>query len=294
MAKFITTKYGTKINVEGLSPEQVAKVRSTAEDKGAYGAKGAALANQFRKKNKKNPVETTPTVSDPSKADPTVEDAGTKGTGDTYKTVDSFLESVFSDFKDLDLSGAPKILSSDDFGAARQSVYDSVYASNTKNLDRDRQRDLEATKQELANRGIPINFGGDDLYSKSVGSVNERYDQRDLDARNAANMQADQSLSTMANVNNTAYNAFMNTATSEFESQLATAAAASGALETLIKKYGLDEQSAQARLDRKMTEKIEKMKNKTNMAAIKARGAGGNSSSDSGIIIGGNAPGFNV
>lgn len=51
MGRSITTRYGTRINVEGLSPEQVAKVRSTAEDKGAYGAKGAALAQNFRQRN---------------------------------------------------------------------------------------------------------------------------------------------------------------------------------------------------------------------------------------------------
>lgn len=50
-AQFITTKYGTKINVTGLTPEQVTKVRTTAEANGAYGAKGAALASTFQKKN---------------------------------------------------------------------------------------------------------------------------------------------------------------------------------------------------------------------------------------------------
>lgn len=52
--KTITTKYGTRIDVTGLTPEQVARVRSVAEDKGAYGGKGAALAKQLQDQNKKS------------------------------------------------------------------------------------------------------------------------------------------------------------------------------------------------------------------------------------------------
>lgn len=60
--RFITTKYGTKINVTGLSTEQIAKVRSIAEDNGAYGAKGAALAKQLQQRNTapKQPGSTAP------------------------------------------------------------------------------------------------------------------------------------------------------------------------------------------------------------------------------------------
>lgn len=47
----ITTKYGTKINVTGLTPEQIKKVRTMSEANGAYGAKGAALAQSFQKTN---------------------------------------------------------------------------------------------------------------------------------------------------------------------------------------------------------------------------------------------------
>ena len=51
--KSITTKYGTKIDVTGLDAKQVEQVRSMAEDKGAYGAKGAALAKQLQEQSKK-------------------------------------------------------------------------------------------------------------------------------------------------------------------------------------------------------------------------------------------------
>ena len=46
--KYITTKFGVKIDVTGLSSEQVAKVRSAAEAKGNNGAKGASLAKQIQ------------------------------------------------------------------------------------------------------------------------------------------------------------------------------------------------------------------------------------------------------
>jgi hypothetical protein len=223
-------------------------------------------------------------------------DLGTTGMGNSATSVDNFLEGIFSNFKPLDLSGAPKILGAEDLASSRQSVYDSLYRSNTQNLARDKQRELEDQKQELANRGIPINFSSDgsDLYSRSINSIGERYDARDQAARDAANIAADQSLATQAGVNKTAYDSFMEGAKGTFESQLQSAAAGSDVLKTLMTKYGLDQQSAQAILDRKMQEKIAKMQSDTTKYIANKKTSGGSGSQDTGAIIGGDAPGFQI
>jgi hypothetical protein len=224
-------------------------------------------------------------------------DPGTTGMGNSATSVDNFLEGIFSNFKPLDLSGAPKILGAEDLAGSRQSVYDSLYRQSTQNFARDKQRELEDQKQELSNRGIPINFSSDgsDLYSRSINSIGERYDARDQAARDAANIGADQSLATQAGVNKTAYDSFMEGAKGTFESQLQSAASASDALQTLMTKYGLDQQSAQAILDRKMNEKIAKMQSDTTKYVANKKGGGGRGGSqDTGPLIAGAAPGFDV
>jgi hypothetical protein len=173
--------------------------------------------------------------------------------------------------------------------AARQSVYDSTYQAGIKNLDRDKARDMEATKQELAERGIPINFSADgsDLYSRSTNSITERYDQRDADARAAANNSADAALATKVSTNNANRDSFINSALSQYKSQLDTAVTASGALQTLMTKYGIDQQTAQNLLKIKSDEKISK-------AQIAAKGSGGGGGGGGGgglnVVIGGAAP----
>jgi hypothetical protein len=279
MPKFLTTAYGTKINTAGLTPEQIARVRATAEDNGAYGAKGAALANQLRKRTGATPGA--------GKQQPAAQDPGTKGLGDTATTIDDFLEGIFKDLKPLDLSGAPKILSADDLAASRQGVYNSIYQQNTQDLQQNRQRDLEQQKQELANRGIPLNFGGEDLYSKSIADVNKRYDTMDLNARNMANVGADQSLVAQSQVNKTAQDAFLSNATEQFNSQLNAASVGGNVLQTLMQKFGISREEAQAALDRKSREKIARI-------GAARSGGGGGGTTDTGPIIGGAAPGFGV
>lgn len=278
MANSITTKYGTKINTAGLTPEQIARVRATAEDNGAYGAKGTALANQLRKRAGATPGAT------PGQ-DNRAQDPGTKGLGDTATTVDDFLEGLFKGMKPLDLSGAPKILGAEDLAASRQGVYNSIYQQNTQDLQQNRERDLEQQKQELANRGIPLNFGGEDLYSRSVADVNKRYDTLDLNARNAANVGADQSLVAQASVNKTAQDAFLANATEQFNSQLNAATTGGNVLQTLMQKFGISREEAQAALERKSREKIARI------GAARSGGSGG-APADTGPIIGGDAPGL--
>ena len=289
MAKTIVTKYGTKINIEGLTPEQVTKVKNTAEANGAYGARGTALANTLRKRN--NAAATTATTAtngtvQTGGSDPNMDntqgntDVGTTGLGNTGTTIDNFLEGIFSDLKPLDTSGAPQILTAEDLAAQRQTTQDALYRQNTKDLERNRQRDLEAQKQELANRGIPLNFAGDEnnpnnLYARSIGDVNSRYDTLDNQARDAAITGADQRMSAEAGVNKTAYDAFMTNAQANFQSQLDAAAAGSNALQVLMSRYGLTQEAAQRELDRKMQERIARLNASTSRYVANRAHSGG-------------------
>lgn len=294
--KKITTKYGTSINVDGLTPEEIERVRSIAEDKGAYGAKGQALADTLRRKKKKA-GETTPETPapeegprDPAQADPEKEDPGTEGTGDTYAAADSFLEGLFKDFKQLDLSGAPKVLTDNDLLATRQGAYQSIYDTATKDLEKRKAQDLEAQKQELANRGIPFDPANpESLYGRTIGDVQNRYDTLYQDAMNQANLGADTRLQALVNANTAASDAFMNQAKSQYQSQIDAILASSNALQTLMEKYGIDEAKARQIIENKSREK---------MAKIAARGSGGGGGGgggeDTGPIIGGTASGFGV
>lgn len=293
MANTITTKYGTKINVDGLTPEQIDRVRAIAEKGGAYGGRGAALADQFRKQgggeiSTGQPQRPGKKVRDPSVVNPKKEDPGTQGLGDTGATLDSFLEGIFKNMQPLDLSGAPSILGANDLEGARTQAYESLYALNTRNLERNKARELEDQKQELANRGIPYTPGdAESAYGKAIGGINERYDAEFQDAQNRAIAGAADYASNLAGINKTAQDAFMQQAMGQFQSQLDAASAGGNILNVLMSKYGVDQQTAQEALNRKMQEKIARIS-----ASRKSGGGGGDGGSD--IIIGGEAPGFGV
>lgn len=337
MAKFITTKYGTKINVEGLTPEQIARVRAIAENKGAYGAKGAALAKELQKKvaappatggpatdggaGGQEPQAETPTDAQAGLTprqeqrlawllknrpkDPQIAklqaiknkvaqnpgggadaDPGTTGLGDTGTTIDNFIDGVFKDLKPLDLTGTPKILGADDLQAERQSVYDSVYRQSTKDFERQKQLRMEETKQELAQRGIPIGFGDDNLYGQAIGDIERDFDAKYQAAMDSANVQADQSLATLSGVNNQNRDSFMKAAMAQYQAQLDAASAGGSILSVLMQKYGIDKDEAQKILDRELTKKIAKDDYNAKMAAVNKSGGGGGG--------GGGGDGFNI
>lgn len=250
MAKFYTSKFGTKINIEGLSPEQIQKVKGFADQK--YGDKATVMANTFRKNMGPQAQTGGPATDVPRAQNPNKTKKGQAGSnlGALGKTgVDNFLEGIFQNIQPPDISGAPKILTGDDLAASRQSVYDSIYNQNTKNLERNQQRELEQERQMLAERGIPLNAGGEDLYSKTIGGVKERYDSLYNDAANQANIGADQSLAVQAGVNKTAHDAFMEEATNKFNAQLDAATVGGDILKTLIQNYGLTREEAIAKRD---------------------------------------------
>ena len=312
--KTIKTKYGTVINVEGLTDEQIKKVRSIAEDKGAYGTKGAALAKELQGKNKKKQEQPAPNPDPNPNPNPDaggadkgpgagpiekkLGDLGVKkdGTIDGAKAGDVLVTAENSDASrtfnmnnpgrqrdafgnekivtidpktgevstevqlgrtgsaavnyvdgsitnadragdvnldneigkvnknTMDLSGAPRILESNDVRTEAQKVGDANYKYLTRNFERDKRRELEATKQELANRGIPIDFGNSDsMWNKAVGSIDQKFTDADLAASNQALMSRDQSMTTLAGVQTGARDAFVKSAQAEFDATNTTA-----------------------------------------------------------------------
>lgn len=374
--KSITTKYGTKINVEGLTPEQIEKVRKTAEDKGAYGDKGKALADEMRKRNNSKrdpapgkdpgqkpdsgPQKDPPTVVvspiepvnlgikpgvgtiDPAKATIAISGAEELDSTRTFNmqnpgeqtdalgnkkiiTRDPVTGMVTTKVESgalaneakgilggalenlgvkgtLNLSSAPSILETGDVRSEAQKVGDANYAYLTRNVERDKRREIEAAKQELANRGIPIDYGNpDSMWNKAIGAINQRYDDLDLTASQQAIIGRDASTGALISGQNVARDAFLKSAGMEADnarSQVTAALAATGAtagdftpyaggsvdqsgvLQGLLGKIS-DAELAKYGIDKDYAAKLR---------AIAKGGGGGGGNTGGGFAIGGVAP----
>lgn len=239
----IKTKYGTVINTTGLSPEQIAKVRQTAEGNGAYGSKGAALADSLRKKNARTTAPTTPPAATPETpmADP---NAGINPETGQVNPEDLFA-SARANWND------------DRAKALRDQGQQAAYDFNTRNYATDKARELEDAKQEAANRGLPYDPANPESgYGQLVGSVDRKYTQLDQDAKNQAILQGNQLYQTETQANTSSFDSFMN--------------AALGMSQADLNKYGLDQQ--------KYLE-LKKIK-AAREAARAARGGGGSGGGD--------------
>ena len=205
------------------------------------------------------------------------------GTKYGRESVDAFLDNIFDNFKPLDLSGAPKIMGAGDLEQFRQENQDALYNEETKYLDRDRMRSLEEAKQEMANRGIPYDPAAaadpntNNLYGRTIGSIDESFMDQKRQALDRARKAADERMATQAGVNKTAYDAFMNSAVSQYQSQLDAANTGNQLINTLVNEHGLTREEAMQRLKIKSDEKIARM-----VAANKGGGSGGSGSSSSG------------
>lgn len=226
------------------------------------------------------PPGATPPGGTPPPGEPTV-----PGSGATGESLDAFLANIFENFKPWDDSGAPKVYTAAELDAMRAETQDSLYREETKYLERDRARALEESKQELANRGIPYDPAAaqdpnsKSLYGRTIGGIEENFRTQDQSARDRARAGADARLETVAGVNRSAHDAWVNAATAGYNSQLDALNAGGNLLNTLITKYGMTREEAQRELDRQLQRKIEKEKNRTaiNIANIGARSSGGGS-----------------
>lgn len=290
MANTITTKYGTKINVTGLTPEQVKKVRSIAEDNGAYGSKGAALADQLRKQASKAPTSgaapapatgggtlvpapgqapgvppgTTPTppvapgaIAPPTPQPPLPNDSlgGFNQAGGAFQDPTG----IFNQ--------APKVPGSADLAGDINKVRDANYQYLSRDFAANKQQEMENAKQELANRGIPFDPNPNSLYGRTMKQLEQKYGDLDMQARQQAIIGGDQTFSTQVGAAKTANDAFYQ--------------GVFGITDAELNKYNIDENT------RATLKKIaaDRASQKEQIAR-----SGGGGTTDNGPIIGGIAP----
>lgn len=202
--------------------------------------------------------------------------AGAPATDEPFdqESIEKFLDGILDGFKPLDLSGAPKLLGDGDLEKLRQENQDALYAEDARFLDRNRARDLEEKKQELADRGISYNPEAEfdpnskDLYGRTIGAVNENYSKEQQAALARARTGADQRLGVQSAANIAARNSFADNAAKSYYGQLDAINSGNSLLQTMMNKYGIDQETAQRILDRKSNERLTKM-------GIRARGGGG-------------------
>jgi hypothetical protein len=315
MAKYYTSPYGTKIDITGLTAAQVAKVKAQADAK--YGTKAAALASSYRKQA----GGTTPTTSTPSTAPKlgindktgainsavatgTVMDAANQDTSNNFNlnnpgsqtdamgntqtiTRDPVTGAVsLSQQGGSALSAANQAFTSAAGGIAngRNEAQNAAYSYITKDYGQSKAREQEAAKQELAQRGIPIDPSPESLWSKTLQGIDQKYQSLDDQAKNQAIGAGNQTyatntaaVGTLAGAtqamtpNFTPYQGAQSNNAANLQQLLSTISAAD------MTKYGID-QDMQAKLKA--------------LAAAKSGGGGGgsNGGGSTSPIIGGVAP----
>ena len=270
MAKTIKTKYGTVLNVDGLSAEQVARVRQTAEGNGAYGGKGAALADALRKENDKKKAKpnradpvTSPQAADPVATNPTTTtpetpaDAGIDvGTDPKKSAVD----------ENAILAQAPTLFGSEDLLAEAAKARDANYAYLSRDFASNKATQIENKKQELANRGIPYSDDPNSPYGKAIKQIETQFADLDMQARNQSISGGNETINTLSTASTNANQAFMKNVL--------------GLTDAELTKYGIDQDT------------LTKLRNIAAQKEIANKKQAGSGNQGSNISIGGNAPGF--
>lgn len=254
MAKTIKTKYGTVINVDGLTPDQIAKVKSIAEDKGAYGAKGAALADSLRKRNA----------------------AGKKNTGAGNNNAGAGQDltagkSVNAETGQINPEILDNMPGTSTLQGLSQEARDANYAYITKDYATDKSREMEETRQMLAEQGIPLDFTPGSKYAKAMESIDRKYQGLYDQAKQQSILTGDNSLSTLTGAQTNLQDSFIRGVTG-----VATVNSGVNAVKTeeeLMKK---------------------KIEEDARLARMRAAGSGGSGGGSNDPVIGGAAPGFNV
>lgn len=139
---------------------------------------------------------------------------------------------------------------------------DAAYNYTTQYYAKDKAQEMEDKKQELANRGIPYDPDPNSLYGRSLQELDRKYQGMYDQAGNLAISQGNDIMTARSTAGATAHQAFMD--------RIRLTA------EQFMKKYGIDKEEALRRAE---------------IASNDRRTA---AATDTGPIIGGNAPGFGV
>lgn len=177
----------------------------------------------------------------------------------------------------------------------RQRGEEAAYNTLTRFYDRDKSREMEEAKQELANRGIPYDPAAANdpnatsLYGKTIGNIGQKYQTLKEQAAQQAILSGNQNVATQSGVQSTALSDFTNAAvntSAKFNPYQGTTTDASADAKDIIalsaqqyaNKYGI---SVDAALKKKAL-------------AQQGSGSSGSGAQDTSPVISGNAPGWNV
>lgn len=334
----ITVK-GRTLDVTGLTPKQIDRVRYMAQD--SKYRKVEALAESFRAKNQAadpspDPsVEPDPTVEpdpnpgrapgaepdpnlginpktgkiDPTTATTTVTNAVANDTSKTFgmqnpgSQTDASGNSQKISFDPetgavqitqdagAGLSAANTAFTNAAMGFGEGNPFENArnasYSYLTQDYGNQKQMEMEAAKQQLAERGIPIDMNDGSLWRKTIDAIDGKYQKLDDQAKNQSWGMGNQAAATQAGVvgtlsgaaaaqrpNFTPYQGGQSQQGETLLSLLSTISAADMA------KYGID--------------KDVMVKLKQIAASRPSGGGGGGGGTDTSPIIGGVAPGFNI
>lgn len=246
----IKTKYGTVINTSGLSPDQIAKVREVAEGNGAYGAKGRALADSYRKRNT---AKTTPTpeTTNPTTTPTATPNAGITPVGGAINPAEMF-------------ASAQANWNDDRAKQLRDEAQNAAYSFTTRDYATQKQQELADLEQQMAQRGIPFDPNNpDSLYGKNKSAIDKKYADMEYQAKNLAIQQGNQLYQTETQTNQGAFDSFINAALGMSQADLA--------------KYGIDQN---------MIAEAKRLKAQKEAARLAAAGrGGGGGGQDSGDLI---------
>jgi len=207
------SKRGTTINIpDELSKKEIEAIKKDADN--GYGTRAQATADKLGKKLQSKPKTTEPVIDNSKLVDPTT------GVIDTEKSLEAVRKS--GDQTITDQFGNKRIIKTDpntgevtvideaggtankfkDLAEAAASTFngsvsraraeDATYSTLTKYMDRDKAREEEAAKQELAQRGIPYDPAAaqdpnsSNLYGRTIGGIGQKYQDYKTDAQKQA------------------------------------------------------------------------------------------------------------
>lgn len=235
-----TSKKGTVIHIpDGIDPKQIAKIKADAD--AGYGTRAQQTAKALGKKLGKGGDTTT--TEDPT----------------TTTTTDSVVDTTKLDQQHTFDPNDPY------WQQLYDTTYNNQYGLATHGVDAQKARDLEAAKQEAAERGIPFDPGNrESAYGRAIGGVNDRYDDIYSQARGQAYAAAQGVYSTQGGLANDSFTATLQEALGISEAEARVKA-------NEIAKYGIDQ-------DTKTKMAAVKAQKEANAIAAKRSGGGGHSS----------------
>jgi type II secretory pathway pseudopilin PulG len=175
--------------------------------------------------------------------------------------------------------------------AAQQTAFDAAYKNATFGLDEQEQRRRAALEQSLADRGIPL---GSELYSTQTKDLGTEFEGARTNARNYATSTANAEAERRFGLGKAAYDAAVGNYNMQFDKPIEYGNALAG---MNAQNYALAQADREFQENKRQfgeTIALEKWKVAQAQAMAAKAGHGGGGGGDSGPIIGGSAPGFQV